>query len=136
MSNMICHVSGIDANPDARDVFVWCHDKVTGTNRLVVAGRVVGSGGGYVPPGVFKGQFRFTFILPGQYSTEDIRVTADKNGTRLLSNVTVETPCLAPAASLAEGPVTVSGLAVGAVGPSRFVKSGQIMLIHNAESVK
>jgi hypothetical protein len=134
MSGMICNVSGIDTSPEAREVFVWCRDKATGTNLLVLTGRVVGSGGGYVPPGVFKGQFRFTFILAGQYSTKDIQVTADNNGKKILPDVTVETPCSAAVGLQSGVAVTVSQLTVCANGPSRSANGGQIIVIRSTES--
>jgi hypothetical protein len=153
---MICTVSGIDASSNAKSVFVWCRDKSTGTNLLILTGRVVGSSGDYVPPGVSKGQFRLTFIISGQYSTDDIYVTADKNGERFLADVAVEIPRSAPAglrrqplaslpmkfeisgsapAGFFSGvPITASDLPAGAAGPSRSANRGQIIVIRSTES--
>jgi hypothetical protein len=133
MRNMVCNVSGIDSDPEARDVFVWCRNRGAGTNLLVAAGRVVGSGGGYVPPGGLKGQYRVTFILPDKYVTDDVQVTADKDGKKILSDVTVATPCLAPAEFQSGVPVTPADLAARADRYSRPGNRGQIIVIRSTE---
>jgi hypothetical protein len=89
MSSNLCCVSGIDPDPEARDVFVWHHDRAAGKFVLLGTGRIVGSGGSFTPPGVPRGQYRVTFNLRPEVSTDDIHVTDDRSGNQFLSGVTV-----------------------------------------------
>jgi hypothetical protein len=89
-------VSGVDPNPEARNVFVWYHDRLADKYILLGSGGIVGSGGSFVPPGIMKGQYRVIFLLTEEYSIEDIRVSDDIGGKKLefLSDATI-----APASS-------------------------------------
>src|SRR4051794_21382736 len=88
MNGTLCRVSGVDPNPDARDVFVWLHDRVRDTSTLLGTGRIVGSGSGSPPPGILKGQYSVTIVLTSD-SKENIRVTDDKSAELTDFTVTV-----------------------------------------------
>jgi hypothetical protein len=83
------NVSGIDPNPEARDVFVWHHDRATDRYSLLGSGRIVGGPGSVVPPQVVRGQYRVTVATGGAVSSDDIYVTDDRSGKNFLSNVTI-----------------------------------------------
>ena len=89
MNGILYRISGTSPNPEARDVFVWCHDKVQDKYTLLGTGRIVGSSGGCAPPGISRGQYSVTVALTGGYSKDDIRVTDDKSGKEALSGFTV-----------------------------------------------
>ena len=82
-------VSGVDPNGEARNVFVWYHDRLANKYILLGSGGIVGSGGSFVPPGITKGQYRVIFLLQEEYSIEDIHVSDDKSGNKFLSDVTI-----------------------------------------------
>ena len=82
-------VSGVDPNPEARNVFVWYHDRLSNKYILLGSGGIVGSGGSFVPPGIIKGQFRVIFLLTEEHAIEDIHVSDDKSGKEFLSDITI-----------------------------------------------
>jgi hypothetical protein len=116
MSSTVCVVSGVYSKTDAKDILIWCIDKVTGKKILLGTGRSVGNGGDYVPPGVTKGQFRVTLILPGEYSTDDIHVTDDKGDSEFFSGVTIVTPGTVPVGFSADATVTFDNISAGTYG--------------------
>jgi hypothetical protein len=89
LNDNVWSVSGVDPNPEARDVFVLCHDRLADKYTLLGSGRIVGSGDSFVPPGIKKGQFRVLFVLREEYSIEDIHVADDRSGTEFLSDITI-----------------------------------------------
>ena len=82
-------ISGIAPNSEAQDVFIWHHDRATDQYSLLGSGRIVGSAGSFVPPGVARGQYRVTVGAREGVSTDDIRVTDDESGKNFLSDVTI-----------------------------------------------
>jgi hypothetical protein len=89
MSVTVYRISGVDPNPDARDVFVWYHSKVTGEYTLLGTGRIVGAGSSSAPPGILTGQYTVTASLASDLSPSNICVTDDKSGQEFLSDFTV-----------------------------------------------
>ena len=54
-------VSGVDPNGEARNVFVWYHDRLANKYILLGSGGIVGSGGSFVPPGIIEGAIQSYF---------------------------------------------------------------------------
>jgi hypothetical protein len=83
------NVSGVDSNPGATIVFVWCRDKNTDKHVLVGSGHVVGEFGCGRPPGVPIGQFSITFPLPAGCSVADVFLTNDHESDGHLSTFVI-----------------------------------------------
>lgn len=92
MSSAFFRVSGVDTNDGANIVFVWCQSDGRGSHVPVGSGRVVPTGTN-CPPGIRPGQFAVVVLLPRDCSADSIIVTDDKDGKRILPDITV-IPCL------------------------------------------
>lgn len=83
------NISGIDPNPGAEIVFVWCRDNSIDKYVLVGSGHVVGEFGCGRPPGVPIGQFSITFPLPAGCSVADVILTNDHASDGYLPTFTI-----------------------------------------------
>ena len=91
MSREYFNVFGIDQYEGAKTVFVRCRNGDPDDDILLGSGRVVG--GDNLLPGIKVGQFSITFLLHDGCLADNIVVSRDKDGTDLLSGVTL-TRCL------------------------------------------
>jgi hypothetical protein len=104
MSSVYFNVSGIEQNEDTETVFIRYRNGDPDDDIFLGAGRVVGVGGCSLLPGIQAGQFSITFRLPDGGSVDNIVVSRDKNGTELLSDVTI-TRCLIRAEARSGGTI-------------------------------
>ncbi|WP_421695922.1 hypothetical protein [Aestuariivirga sp.] len=83
------NVAGVNPNPGANIVYIWCHDRVADSYVLIGSGHIVTQLERGRPPGIQVGQFSVTFPLPAEFSASDVSLTDDSASEGRLERFTL-----------------------------------------------
>ena len=111
------NAAGVDPNPGAKLIYVWCQDRQAGNSVLIGSGHIVTLPGDSRPPGIQLGQFSVTFPLPKNCSASDITLTDDSATGGGLTNF-VLTACSGGGVIHPGGDVPSAGARAGNAGPA------------------